>query len=125
MLCPHIPERLASDFRKEQIYHADLNGRLFIQTPSLFIDREPKEHRYGNPTVEPDLFSPKASRIARSLLTHRDRDREQAGRIDRSRPVIVRYLSGSPGRVLRAHPPAAGGDILISGVITGGTGASP
>ena len=93
LLCPHIPERLASDFRKEQINHADLNGRLFIQTPSILIDREPKERRYGNPTVEPDLFSPKASRIVCCLLTHRDRDWEQA--------QLAEQTQVSPGLVSR------------------------
>lgn len=93
LLCPHIPERLASDFRKEQINHADLNGRLFIQTSSLLIDREPKERCYGNPTVEPDLFSPKASRIVCSLLSHEDRDWEQA--------QLAEQTHVSPGLVSR------------------------
>jgi len=72
LLCPHIPEPLASDLRQAGISHADLNGRLFIQSADFLLDRRPTETRFRNPRTGPDPFSPKASRIVRTLLNHRD-----------------------------------------------------
>jgi DNA-binding MarR family transcriptional regulator len=69
-LCPHIPDGLASDFRKHGLNHADLNGRLFVKTDHYLLDRQPKGKTYQNPVSDPDLFSLKTSRIIRTLLSH-------------------------------------------------------
>jgi len=68
LICPHIADPLASDLRQQGIAHADLNGRLFILTGESVIDFRPGEIRYRSERKGPDPFSPKASRIVRSLL---------------------------------------------------------
>jgi hypothetical protein len=92
---PHIPDGLAADYRDAGINHADLNGRLFIQTPWLLLDREPREQRHRNPVSGPALFSLKTSRIARALLSQREKSWEQAELTDRtgvSRGLVSRIL---------------------------------
>lgn len=54
------------------VAHADLNGRLFLRTTRSIIDLRPVEARYRSPKKGPDPFSPKATRIIRSLLCLRD-----------------------------------------------------
>jgi len=73
LLCPHIPDALASDYRKQGLNHADLNGRLFIKTTHYLLDRQPKGKAYQNPVSEPDLFSLKTSRIIRALLSRQEK----------------------------------------------------
>lgn len=73
LLCPHIPDALASDYRKQGLNHADLNGRMFIKTAHYLLDRQPKGKGYRNPVAEPDLFSLKTSRIIRAFLSQRER----------------------------------------------------
>ncbi|MEY4242939.1 MAG: hypothetical protein RLZZ245_524, partial [Verrucomicrobiota bacterium] len=72
LVCPHIAEPLAQDLRRAGVAHADLNGRLFLRTTRSIIDLRPVEARYRSPKKGPDLFSPKATRIIRSLLCLRD-----------------------------------------------------
>jgi hypothetical protein len=96
IVSPHIPDDLASDYRKAAINHADLNGRIFIQTPWLLLDREPKGSGYRNPVSEPDLFSLKTSRLPRALLSDRDRTWSQGEldlRTQLSRGLISRILN--------------------------------
>ena len=96
IVSPRIPDDLAADYRKAGINHGDLNGRLFIQTPWLLLDREPKETLHRNPVPEPDLFSLKSSRIARALLSHRDRTWSQEALTERtkiSRGLVSRILN--------------------------------
>lgn len=96
VVSPHIPPELAEDYKKAAINHGDLNGRLFIQTPWFLLDREPKEALHRNPVAEPDLFSPRASRIARALLSQRDRAWTQEAFVERtkvSRGLLSRILA--------------------------------
>ena len=72
VLCPHIPDLLAEDLRRESINHADLNGRLFIKAPFFLLDRSPKTKCYRNPSTPLNLFTLKPSRLLRALLTHRE-----------------------------------------------------
>jgi hypothetical protein len=95
-VCPHIPEPLASDLRREGVPHADLNGRLFVQTPDFLVDLRPTEARFRNPRTGPDPFSPKASRIVRALLGLRDLPLTQEDlqlRTGVSRAIISQVLS--------------------------------
>ena len=78
LLCPHLPDALAADLRRAGINHADLNGRLFIQTPSFLLDREPKSAVHRNPGAELNPFTLKSSRVVRLLLAHRKREWTQA-----------------------------------------------
>jgi biotin operon repressor len=96
IISPHIPDDLAADYQKAAINHGDLNGRLFIQVPGLLLDRAPKRIVYRNPLSEPDLFSFKASRITRALLSNRDRSWSQEALTERtqvSRGLVSRILT--------------------------------
>jgi hypothetical protein len=85
LLCPHIPDLLAADLREAGIHHADLNGRLFLKTPSFLLDREPKRHAYRNPSNKFNSFTPKPSRVVRVLLSHREQEWTQADLQSRTR----------------------------------------
>lgn len=74
LLCPHISDPLAVDLQLAGIAHADLNGRLYFQTESFLLDREPKVNAYRNPSTDFNPFTLKSSRVVRTLLTHRDRE---------------------------------------------------
>ena len=78
LLCPHLPDALAADLRSAGINHADLNGLLFLKTPSFLLDRGPKSRRYRNPGAELNPFTLKSSRIVRVLLSHREQEWTQA-----------------------------------------------
>ncbi len=96
LVCPDISELLASDLRQEGVPHADLNGRLFIQTADFLLDRRPGETRFRNPRKGPDVFSPKASRIVRCLLSHRESlltQEELTARTRVSRTIVSQVLS--------------------------------
>lgn len=96
LVSPHIPEPLANDLRQAGIPHADLNGRLFVQKPSFLLDRRPGEIRFRNPRTGTDPFSPKASRIVRALLSHRESPLTQedlSKRADVSRTIVSQVLS--------------------------------
>ena len=78
LLCPHLPDALAADLRSAGINHADLNGRLFVKTPSFLLDRSPKSNAYRNPGAELNPFTLKSSRVVRVLLSHREQEWTQA-----------------------------------------------
>lgn len=67
----NIPDPLAADLRRWQVNHADLNGRLFLILDGLFINRAPLTSKHRNPVAETSLFTAKASRIPRLLLSDR------------------------------------------------------
>lgn len=111
LLFAHLPELLATDFRAAGICHADLNGRIFIKTPWFVLDRGAKGKRYRNPGSEPDVFSAKTSRIARALLSRRDREwtqEELTTRTQVSRGLVSRTLKSlvAEGLVERIASPA-------------------
>jgi len=68
LVAPHLPDKLAAECRQRGLCHADLNGRLYLKTPFLLIDREPKRADFRNPVSETNVFAAKASRVARWLL---------------------------------------------------------
>ncbi len=84
VVCPHIAAALAADLRRAGLNHADLNGRFFLQTPWLLVDREPKQRVHRNPLAEPDIFSGKSSRLARLLLRRTERGWTQAELAERT-----------------------------------------
>jgi DNA-binding MarR family transcriptional regulator len=93
LLSPHIPVELARDLRKKSVNHADLNGRLYLKTPHLLLDREPRDQQYRGPAQDVDLFSLKTSRIIRTLLSHRKKNWHQS--------ELVKQTKTSPGLVSR------------------------
>jgi DNA-binding HxlR family transcriptional regulator len=95
LVCPHIPEPLAADLRREGIPHADLNGRLFVSQSDILLDRRPGGVVFRNPRTGPDPFSPKASRLVRVLLSHRNTPVTQEELVQRtgvSRAVVSQVL---------------------------------
>jgi hypothetical protein len=95
-LSARIPDDLAADYRQAKINHGDLNGRLFIQAPWFILDRAPTAAIHRNPVSEPDLFSLKASRLPRALLSQRDRtwtQEELTQRTKISRGLVSRLLT--------------------------------
>ena len=103
LLCPHLPDALAADLRSADINHADLNGRLFIKTPSFLLDREPKRNIYRNPGATLNPFTLKSSRIVRLLLSHRTQQwtqEELESRTGISRAAISLTLGDLIGREL-------------------------
>lgn len=96
LLCPHLPDALAADLRAAGINHADLNGRLFVKTPSFLLDREPKRDAYRNPGAELNPFTLKSSRVVRALLSHREQEWTQGEletRTDISRALVSLTLA--------------------------------
>lgn len=67
-----IGKPLAADLRQWQVNHADLNGRLFLAGEGFYIHREPLIDQHRNPVAEPSVFTAKACRIVRYLLTEKD-----------------------------------------------------
>jgi len=66
-----IAKPLAADLRRWRVNHADLNGRLFLAGDGYYIAREPLITKHRNPVSEPSLFTAKASRIVRFILSWR------------------------------------------------------
>lgn len=97
LLAPHIPKDLAKDYREHTINHADLNGRLYLKTPYLLLDREPREKIHKGPATDTDWFSHKSSRIIRSLLSHPDKKWNQKELVESTRTsagLVSRILTG-------------------------------
>ncbi len=114
LLFAHLPEPLAKDFRAAGICHADLNGRVFIAIPRFILDRDPKGNRYRNPVSGPGVFSAKTSRIARALLSCREREwtqEELTSRTKVSRGLVSRILKAlvEEGQVERIAAASAKG----------------
>lgn len=76
-----LPESLARRCREAGINHVDLNGRVWIRSDGLLIDRNAPNLAavsYRLADREVDFFSPKSCRIARVLLSHPQRNWRQA-----------------------------------------------
>ena len=96
VIAPHIPEELAADFRRNRLNHADLNGRIFIQTPFYLLDRGPTEIAHRNPVTELDPFALKTSRVTRAILSRRHGTWQQEELTERtkvSRALVSRTLA--------------------------------
>lgn len=79
-VAPHIADPLARDLRRWGIGHADLNGRLFLKTESLLVDRAPHTKNaafkdlFKAQKSDPQIFTRKSSRIVRALLSRISRE---------------------------------------------------
>jgi DNA-binding transcriptional ArsR family regulator len=96
LLSPHLPESLAADLRAAGISHADLNGRLFIKSPALLIDRAPREKKHRGLSAGVEVFTGKTSRLTRAMLATRAKSwtqEELAARTGLSRGLVSRALS--------------------------------
>jgi hypothetical protein len=74
LIAPNISATLARLCRERGLSCADLNGRLWLRTEGVLIEREAKQRRFRPPVAEPDVFSVKGSRLVRTLLSHGDRE---------------------------------------------------
>jgi hypothetical protein len=74
LIAPSISETLARLCREKGLSCADLNGRLWLRTEGLLIERDAKQLRFRPAVASPDVFSVKGSRLVRALLSHRDRE---------------------------------------------------
>jgi hypothetical protein len=100
ILSPVISNRQARFYREElEANHADLNGRLFLCSGSLWIERDPvfrhKASDFGFERSEESLFSPKATRVVRQLLANPGRiwlQGELADEAEISRGYVSRLL---------------------------------
>jgi hypothetical protein len=74
LIAPNISETLAQLCREKGLSCADLNGRLWLRTKGLLVERDAKKRRFRSSVTLPDVFSVKSSRLVRTLLSHRDRE---------------------------------------------------
>ena len=84
MIAPNISATLARLCRERGLSCADLNGRLWLRTEGVLIEREAKQRRFRAAAAEPDVFSVKGSRLARTLLSHGDREWTHKGLVERT-----------------------------------------
>ncbi len=73
LIAPSISETLARLCRERGLSCADLNGRLWLRTKGVLIERDAKQARFRPAVASPDAFSVKSSRLVRTLLSHGDR----------------------------------------------------
>ena len=74
LIAPNISETLARLCREKGVSCADLNGRLWLRTEGLLVERDAKQPNFRPAIASPDPFSVKSSRLVRALLSHRDRE---------------------------------------------------
>jgi len=74
LIAPNISDTLARLCRERGLSCADLNGRLWLRTEGVLIERDAKQSRYRPAVAEPDAFSVKSSRLVRTLLSHGNRE---------------------------------------------------
>lgn len=96
LISPHLSDGLTSQCRERGINCLDLNGRLWLRAEGLLVERHPAAVARVRPAVtQPDVFSIKSARLARSLLSHPDRvwaHRELVGRTGLSPGLVSRII---------------------------------
>ena len=74
LIAPNISATLARLCRERGLSCADLNGRLWLRTEGVLIEREAKRASFRPAVTEPNVFSVKGSRLVRTLLSHGERE---------------------------------------------------
>jgi hypothetical protein len=74
LIAPSISATLARLCRERGLSCADLNGRLWLRTEGVLVEREAKQKHFRPAVASPDVFSVKGSRLVRTLLSHGDRE---------------------------------------------------
>lgn len=97
LVAVRLTDSLVSHCKRQKINCLDLNGRIWIRTKGLLIDRsEPRrEERVVRADSSVDFFSQKSSRLARALLTYRNRSWKQselAAQTELSQGLLSRLL---------------------------------
>ena len=97
LIAPSLSDVLVTHCRERGINCADLNGRLWVNAEGVFIDRQPPEgQRYRSKLPPPDLFQPRSSRLARTLLAHPERRwtaQELTDRTGLSQALVYRLIA--------------------------------
>jgi hypothetical protein len=65
----HLPDSIVRECQEQGVSCLDLNGRIWVRLPGLLIDRQGIPGQYRLTTTDPDVFSPKSQRLARTLLS--------------------------------------------------------
>jgi hypothetical protein len=65
----HLPDSIVRECQEQGVSCLDLNGRIWVRLPGLLIDRQGIPGQYRLTTTDPDIFSPKSQRLARTLLS--------------------------------------------------------
>jgi hypothetical protein len=74
LIAPELNTRILEFCRLKRLAAVDLNGRVYLRSEGLLVDRRPLLGRYFRFELEPrNIFVGKSARIVRSLLTDRDR----------------------------------------------------
>jgi len=75
LIAPELSETLITLCRERGINALDLSGRTWIRSDGFIVDRAPKSRdRYRTPLPSIDPFSPKSSRLIRTILSHPGQD---------------------------------------------------
>jgi hypothetical protein len=94
LVAPELLTRILEFCRKKRLAAVDLNGRVYLRTEGVLVDRRSLPGRDFRFELEPrNVFDGKSARIIRSLLTDRDRTWTQKELVDRTK--------ASPGLVSR------------------------
>ncbi len=117
LVAASLSETLVNHCRERGVSCLDLNGRWWVRTEGVLVDRHPAEGRRFRPAIPiPDVFQPKSSRLARALLSQPDREWSQTELGERTGlspglvSRLVRHLVGEgllsqQGRLLRLAQP--------------------
>lgn len=110
LIAPELRPWILDFCRQKRLAALDLNGRVFVRSSGVLIDRRSLPGRDFRFELEPrNVFVGKSARIVRSLLTDRDRVWTQAELVDRSKASsglvsrIVQHLV-SQGFVKKQSP---------------------
>ena len=92
-----LTDSLVSHCKRQKVNCIDLNGRIWIRAKGLLIDKSAprRDERVLLAHSSVDFFSPKSSRLARILLTYRNRSWKQsdlAAQAELSQGLLSRLL---------------------------------
>lgn len=85
LIAPNISGTLARLCQERGLSCADLNGRLWLRTEGLLVEREAKKSHFRPAISSPDPFSGKSSRLVRTLLSHGNREWSHKELVERTR----------------------------------------
>lgn len=86
LVAPELTSRILDFCRQERLAAVDLNGRAYVRSPGLLVDRRNLPGRDFRFELEPrNVFVGKSARIIRSLLTDRDRIWTQGELVERTK----------------------------------------
>jgi hypothetical protein len=86
LIAPELIARILEFCRQKRLAAIDLNGRVYLRSEGLLVDRCPLPGRDFRYELEPrNVFVGKSARIVRSLLTDRERIWSQSELVERAK----------------------------------------